>query len=255
MFETSVVRAQAQSAGRRMTLLAVAVVVHSAVIVGAIGASIAAVDFPTTAPDEFANVPILMPIQVPPPLGNPNGGAKPAVTPRVQPKQQPAPQPNQVTAPPQVPDTITPAESASPGTSEATGPASGTVPGPLGVPWGKEGSIGDPDAPPVAENIQPVEEKIYEVTGEVNAPKLIRRVDPVYPPALLRAKIGGTVVVRCIIGKDGRIRAAEIAVAARFEAFNSAAVNAVENWQYLPATRRGEAVDCYLTVTVNFGVK
>src|SRR3712207_4529273 len=99
MFETSVVRAQAQPAGSRLSLLTMSLIAHSAVVIGAIAASIATVDFPTHAPDEFAQAPVMLPVRIPPPLGNPNGGA-----PRPQPAQQrqatpPPPQPNQLTAP------------------------------------------------------------------------------------------------------------------------------------------------------------
>ena len=254
MFETSVVRAQAAAARGRYSLLTISLMAHSAVIVGALAVSVATVDFPRTAPDEVASAPVFMPVQIPPPLGTPDGGrhAEP------QPQQQPATPPppvNQITAPPTVPETVTPVQSTSiSGTSENTGPSTGTTEGPIGVPWGTDGSVGDLNAPPVSMPAAPPEQKIYEAGGEVKAPQLIRRVEPTYPPALQKMRLSGTVVLRCIIDKNGNVRDAKV-VYSSHQAFADAVVKSLDGWRYKPASMRGDAVDCYLDLTVNFGVR
>jgi TonB family protein len=162
---------------------------------------------------------------------------------------------NQITAPSTVPETVTPVQSVSTsGTSDSdTGPSTGTVDGPIGVPWGTKDSIGDLDAPP-ATIPTPIEQKIYEPGGEVKAPEVIRRVEPAYPPALQKMRLSGSVVLRCVIDKNGHVRDARV-VFASHQAFADAVVKSLDGWRYKPASMRGEAVDCYLDLTVNFGVR
>jgi len=256
MFETSVIRAEAKAATGRLSLLSVSVIAHTAIVVGAIAISIASVEFPAVAPDEYSRAPVFASVQIPPPLGNPNGGARPQQQPPAQ--KPPAPQPNQVTAPSLIPQEITPAEQPSAGTAqmegEGDGPA-GTVPGPVGVPWGTENSIGDLDAPPLVDvPAQPqVEEKVYQ-PHEVAAPVLIRKVDPRYPPQLQRVGVPATVVVRCIIDKQGNVRDAEVVVPASMAPFNTEVLNVLPQWKYKPATFAGKPVDSYLMLTVRFSV-
>ena len=254
MFETSVVQARAVPSRSKYTLLTVSLIAHSAVIVGALVIGVASVSFPESAPDEFA-IPLLTPVvSIPPPLGNPNAGAtqKPPAQPQ-QPKQPVAPPPTQATAP-IVPENVIPA-TPSTGTTLAEGPSTGTgtETGPIGVPWGTEGSIGPLDAPPATTTQAPVENKIYTV-GEVKAPVIIRRVDPVYPPALIRAKLPGKVAVHCVIDKNGRVTNAKV-MFATMPAFGDSVLRALKDWRYTPASLKGEAVDCYLDLTVDFGVR
>jgi TonB family protein len=248
MFETSVVQARALPSRGKYTLLTMSLIAHSAVIVGAVAIGIASTRFPTTAPDEFASPPYLLPVTIPPPLGNPNaGGPKPAQTQQV----KPAPLPTQPVAPTTVPDAITPAQSQATGSDVTDGPATGE-PGPIGVPWGVQGSIGDIDAPPTTGPQTPVENKIYTV-GEVKAPVILARIEPVYPPALARAGVKGKVAVHCVIDKNGRVRDPQV-VFATMPAFADSVLRAMKEWRYQPASLNGQAVDCYLDLTVDFGI-
>jgi periplasmic protein TonB len=252
MFETSVIQARAQAAGGRLSLLTMSVIAHSAVIVGAIAFSIASVEFPTTAPDAYEDAPTFESVRIPPPLGDPNGG-KPK-----EPEQQkqavtPPPAPTQITAPSTVPETVTPVATPSSGSTDSGPLSSGTVPGPIGQPYGVKDSIGDVDAPPAIPAAPPVENKIYQ-PYEVKAPVLVRKVDPVYPQMFVHAGIAATVVVRCIIDKNGHVRDAQISLSGK-KPFDDAVIAAVQQWRYNPASLRGEAVDSYLDVTVHFTVR
>jgi TonB family protein len=257
MFETSVVHEGAMRSRGRVSLFTISVIAHSAVILGAIGISVANTTFPTVAPDEIMSAPLLLtPVSIPPPLGNPNGGAppRPAAAPPAprQPQQQTAPPPE--TAPDTVPNDVPVLDAPSNGDADQ-GPAEGLVPGPVGVPWGVDGSPGDPNAPPTPNTAITPEpaERIYTV-GEVAAPVLLKRVEPIYPPALVRAKIPGKAIVRCIIDKNGRVRDAEV-VFATMPPFGDVTVRALDGWRYKPASLNGNAVDCYLDVVVHFGIK
>ena len=253
MFETSVVRAQVQ-ARSRVSLLSASIVAHSTVILGALAVSIASVDFPTDSPKEYSRAPVFVSLRIPPPLGTPDGGAKQKS--QVAPPVKPATPPTEPTAPSTVPETITPAP-ATGGTSESTtdGPGAGTVEGSVGVPWGVKNSIGDLDAPPVPLDVpvaQP-EVKIYQ-PHEVTAPVLISKVDPRYPPSMIRSAMAGTVHLRCVIDRNGNLRDPDV-IASTMPPFEAEVLRVIGQWRYRPATYGGKAVDSYLDLKVSFSVR
>jgi len=250
MFETSVIQARAAVANGRLSLLSISIIVHTAVVAGAVAVSIASVDFPTTAPDEVANAPFAFSVSVPPPLGRPDGGA-------ARPAQQPArPQaaatpPAQLNAPSEVPDDVPVVDGSSSISSEA-GPPNGST-APLGDPVGVEGAVGDGSAVSVvATTAAPVEERIYQ-SYEVTAPVLLHKVRPKFPELGRRAGMTGVVVVRCVIDRNGRVRDPQI-IKAAFPPFNTAVIEAVQQWRFTPGSHNGEAVESYLNLTVSFSL-
>lgn len=256
MFETSVVRDHAAAVPRRAGVLSVSLVAHAVVILGAVTMGIASVDFPRSAPDQFAPFQQVAALAVPPQLGDPNGGARPAAQPE-KPKPAPAPVPDQVTAPSTVPETVTPVDSSSSSSaSEADGTPGATSTAPIGVPWGDPNSVStDLDLPPAIVAAPPaVEDKIYAVAGEVRSPMLIHRVEPKFPPALARIRMNATIRVRCVIDKQGNVRDPQVLLGS-MPPFNQAVVDAVRLWRFKPATLRGQPVDAWLELTVNFTVR
>ena len=249
MFETSVVREQVQTSSALASLFTVSLLAHTAVIVGVIAASIATIEFPATAPDEYALAPVPFVISMPPPLGRPDGGTKPAAAPQT---NAAAPVlPKGPVAPPIIPETIEPMTANGSDTASAT---PGTSSGPLGVEWGVKDSVGGLDTPPAIGTFVQPEEKIYEVGGEVITPRIIRRVEPAYPPHLLRTRMRQTVVLRCVIDRNGRVRDAQV-VSDSMPAFNQSVLAAVRQWRFTPGSLRGNAVETYLDLTVNFAVE
>ena len=82
-------------------------------------------------------------------------------------------------------------------------------------------------------------------------PEEVDRVVPRYPMAARAAGAGGRVVIRGIVRRDGTIDNVEILKDLPY-GLGEAARDAVEQWRFRPATYRGEAIDVYYTVTVNF---
>jgi TonB family protein len=82
-------------------------------------------------------------------------------------------------------------------------------------------------------------------------PEETNRVIPRYPPLARRAGVAGAVVIRGIVRKDGTIDNVEIIKDLPY-ALGDSAREAVEQWRFRPATYRGEPIDVYYTVTVNF---
>jgi hypothetical protein len=229
MFETSDVHARVQ-ARSRVSFLSASIMAHSAVIVGALAISIATVDFPKNSPKEYQLPSIPVSLSIPPPLGNPNGGAKPK--PQAAAPVKPAPLPTQPTAPNTVPETITQVPAQSGNTESTTVSGEGTVEGPVGVPWGTKDSIGDLDAPPapIDTPVAQPEEKIYQ-SYEVKAPVLISRVDPRYPPSMIRTAMAATVVVHCVIDKNGNVRNPEV-LNATMPPFEAEVLRVIPQWRY-----------------------
>lgn len=75
---------------------------------------------------------------------------------------------------------------------------------------------------------------------------LLRRVQPVYPPMLQRARVTGQVVLDAIIHADGTIGEVTVLHSTN-AAFAQSAVDAVRRWAYTPI-----GFEAILTVTVNF---
>lgn len=79
--------------------------------------------------------------------------------------------------------------------------------------------------------------------------QLVRKVEPVYPPAMIRARQDGSVVLDAIIHPDGTI--GDITVLQSLNPlFDRAAVEAVKQWQYTPLGHEG-----IVTVTVKFNLR
>jgi len=77
---------------------------------------------------------------------------------------------------------------------------------------------------------------------------------PVYPPSVLGSHARGTVAIEAIVGMDGYIKDPRV-IASTGEEFSRAAMGAVEQWTYTPATLEGKPVQAIFTVYVEFGFR
>jgi len=82
-------------------------------------------------------------------------------------------------------------------------------------------------------------------------PEETDRVVPRYPMMARRSGIQGPVVVRGIVRRDGTIDNVEVIKDLPY-GLGEAARDAVSQWHFRPATYRGDPIDVYYTVTVNF---
>ena len=83
-------------------------------------------------------------------------------------------------------------------------------------------------------------------------PRFAGALQPPYPSAMARAEIEGKVVVRVLIGVDGRVKAVQ-PVSATDPAFHEAtAAQALKRWRFRPATKDGLAIESWRTMTVRF---
>src|SRR5271157_1001944 len=81
-------------------------------------------------------------------------------------------------------------------------------------------------------------------------PKLLKSVNPVYPPDAMLGYITGDVRVDAVVEPDGRIGALKILGGPML--LRQAAVDALKQYEYAPATQGGRAVPAHVNVTVKF---
>jgi protein TonB len=96
-----------------------------------------------------------------------------------------------------------------------------------------------------------VSEEPLRVGGEVKEPIEISKTQPPYPEAARKARMQGVVILEAIITKQGTVESVRVLRGIN-PLLDNAAIRAVQQWRYQPATFNGRAVPVYLTVTVNF---
>jgi len=247
MFETSVIHAEV-AAEKRFGLLSVSFAGHALIVISILALGIRNIEFPTRAPSEYTLPVIALPVSIPPPLGTPNGGRKQSTPPApVKPKEI---VPSANLAPNTLPNHTEPAV---PSTTTGDPNPANDGPGsdqPKGVPWGVKDSVGV-DGPPAIATIEP--DVPMHIIGEVKPPVVIRRVTPLYPRPAMAARMNGSVIVECIIDKNGRVREAHV-LRSTSTLFDQSAIDAVQQWQFTPGSLHGKAIDTIFDLTVTFRV-
>jgi protein TonB len=79
---------------------------------------------------------------------------------------------------------------------------------------------------------------------------VLEKAQPVYPPMAIQMRLQGVVMLRTIVGVDGRIR--ELVVESGHPILVPAAVAAVRQWRYRPTVLNGKAVEVVAPVAVHF---
>jgi len=98
--------------------------------------------------------------------------------------------------------------------------------------------------------VQPAPEGPIPVGGDVKPPKLISSVPPVYPSIARQANVQGSVVVRIIIDKAGKVSEAHVISGSAL--LRQAAVDALRQRKYEVSTLNGQPVSVEILVTIQF---
>jgi TonB family protein len=88
---------------------------------------------------------------------------------------------------------------------------------------------------------------------DIEPPKLITRVVPVYPPEAKKAGIEGTVILGATIDGEGKVT--DVKVLESVPGLDQAAVDAVKQWVYTPVWVNNQPVIYTFTVAVKFALK
>ena len=113
--------------------------------------------------------------------------------------------------------------------------------------------------------------KASRVSGELQASKLIHKVDPIYPEPAIKNHVGIRVVLHIKVNDEGLVTDAEVAKsqtvppdrdsqgkwvggvpAGVIKGINSATINAVKQWKYSPTLLNGKAIPVMATVSIDF---
>ena len=84
-------------------------------------------------------------------------------------------------------------------------------------------------------------------------PRLVREVKPQYTADALRKRIGGTVVLDCVVRENGQVGECQVtqSLDAQF-GLDEEAINAARQWVFLPGERNGVPVPVLVTIELTF---
>ena len=98
-----------------------------------------------------------------------------------------------------------------------------------------------------------ITERIYLLKEVSVAPKLIKRVRPVYPKALKQSGVTGDAIEKFVVTRDGRVTNIET-ISATHPAFGAAAEKMLSMWRFSPGLLNGAPVDVAMTIPVSFEI-
>ena len=197
--------------------------------------------------DQMPEMPTMMAfVAAPPPPAPPPPPPAPAPAKPTPAQTRPVPTTSAFAAPVIAPPAIA---AEAPGVEEGfdegvPGGVEGGVPG--GVVGGVVGGLPEPAPPPPPPTRGPV-----RIGGQIEAPALIRRVEPFYPPLAVQAHLQGMVILVAIIDREGKVEDVTVLRSAG-PLLDREALLAVRQWRYSPLVLNGIRERFTLTVTLSF---
>ncbi len=86
-----------------------------------------------------------------------------------------------------------------------------------------------------------------------NQPTLVKFSDPVYPVEARKQGKEGVVVLKALIGPDGRVR--QVKILKSIPLFDASAAAAVERWRFSAITSHGQPVYVWMIIPIRFQLK
>ncbi len=115
-----------------------------------------------------------------------------------------------------------------------------------------DGGGGDDDMTEIAREIAKPTVPIFKAA--TRDPRFVKSFQPDYPVGMLQREVEGTATVRVLIGTDGRVRQVQILSATTPDFARATERQALKAWRFKPATRGGEAIEDWQTLTVRFDI-
>lgn len=89
--------------------------------------------------------------------------------------------------------------------------------------------------------------------SKLTAPSAIIKVDPRYPPEVIRERVEGVVILYAVIRRDGTVDPQSIRVLQELDArLDISARDALLGWKFKPSTKDGEPIDIQAEVSIPF---
>jgi protein TonB len=92
------------------------------------------------------------------------------------------------------------------------------------------------------------------VGGRIQAPALVKRVEPFYPALAVSAHVEGVVILEALVDEQGRVVEMKVLRSAG-ALLDDAAMTAVRQWRYSPLVLNGIHTRFLLTVTLSFNLE
>lgn len=115
-----------------------------------------------------------------------------------------------------------------------------------------EGEPGPPSPPDAVVGGTALDSTPSQEPPVVSSLSLRRMRPPVYPPRCLRMGIEGVVKVRVLVGENGKPQEITLSKSSGESALDAAAMEAIEEWEFNPATRNGLPIRAWVVVPVAF---
>ena len=91
----------------------------------------------------------------------------------------------------------------------------------------------------------------FDALDEV--PKPVKTVPPKYPDSARRRHLQGTVFLRALVTKTGRVEQVSVAPGKGVSPeLDKAAITAIRQWTFSPGRKKGQAVSVYIVIPVKF---
>jgi TonB family protein len=91
-------------------------------------------------------------------------------------------------------------------------------------------------------------------SSELSAPGPLRKVDPKYPPTLIKERVEGEVVLYAVIRRDGSVDSIQL-VRGIDEQLDANSIEALKQWKFSPGTKQGTPVDVEAIVHIPFHLR
>jgi|GEM_PF-2821692 len=96
------------------------------------------------------------------------------------------------------------------------------------------------------------ERKVYKAgEDDVQAPRVLNKVTPIYPKSAKDARAQGTVVLSLVVTEEGLADDVSVVVPVE-DSLDQAAIDALRQWTFAPATRHGKPVAASATFEMRF---
>jgi TonB family protein len=107
---------------------------------------------------------------------------------------------------------------------------------------------------PIPQEKKEKTDKEKSAEKKITKPKLIKKVEPVYPKEAKEAGIEGAVILEAVTDIKGKVVDAKI-IKGEHEILNNAALDAVKLWEYQPFIINGKPIGLEFTVTMRFSLE
>ncbi len=138
-----------------------------------------------------------------------------------------------------------------------TNPKGGVLDADIAAAWNDSPTQGDgafiPGLPLGPATGLPEPTRLVRAHVEVQPPRRLSGLEPVYPPLARATHQHARVILECTIAADGHV--VDVRVLRGHPLFDSAATFAVERWVYTPTLLNGVPVAVLMTVTVDFRLR